>query len=72
VPWHNNARERALRPAVIHRKVTGGFRSQWGAYAYAALATVMDTAKLRAQPVFDTLVKLMGVPVLPYLSRQRA
>jgi transposase len=68
VPWHNNACERALRPAVIHRKVTGGFRSQWGADTYAALATVIDTAKLRAQPIFETLVKLMGAPVLPYLS----
>jgi transposase len=72
VPWHNNACERALRPAVIHRKVTGGFRSQWGADAYAALATVIDTAKLRAQPVFETLVTLMGAPVLPYLSGQSA
>jgi transposase len=72
VPWHNNACERALRPAVIHRKVTGGFRSQWGADAYAALATVIDTAKLRAQPVFETLVKLMGPQVLPYFSGQNA
>jgi transposase len=72
VPWHNNACERALRPAVVHRKVTGGFRSQWGADAYAALATVIDTAKLRAQPVFETLVKLMGPPVLAYLSGQNA
>jgi transposase len=70
VPWHNNACERALRPAVIHRKVTGGFRSQWGADAYAALATVIDTAKLRAQPIFETLVNLIGRPVLPYLSAQ--
>jgi transposase len=72
VPWHNNACERALRPAVVHRKVTGGFRSQWGAEAYAALATVIDTAKLRAQPIFETLVNLMGRPVLPYLSVQSA
>jgi transposase len=68
VPWHNNACERALRPSVIHRKVTGGFRSQWGAEAYAALASVADTAKLHGQSVFETLVRLMGRPVLPYLS----
>lgn len=68
VPFHNNACERALRPAVIHRKVIGGFRSQWGAEAYAALASVIDTAKLRGQPIFDTLVALMGTPVLPLLS----
>lgn len=68
VPPHNNAAERALRPSVIHRKVTGGFRSAWGAQAYAALASVIDTAKLRGQSVFDTLVTLMGRPVLPYLT----
>jgi transposase len=67
VPFHNNACERALRPAVIHRKVIGGFRSQWGAEAYAALASVIDTAKLQGRHVFDTLVALMGSPVLPLL-----
>ncbi len=37
-----------------------------------ALATVIDTAELRAQPVFDTPVHLLGAPVLPYLSAQKA
>ena len=27
----NNDAERALRPVVVHRKVTGGARSDWGA-----------------------------------------
>ncbi len=31
VPATNNDCERALRPSVIFRKVTGGFRSKWGA-----------------------------------------
>jgi transposase len=68
VPSHNNDAERALRPSVVHRKVIGGFRSAWGAHAYAALASVIDTAKLRGQSVFGTLVTLMGPPVLPYLA----
>jgi len=72
VPFHNNACERALRPAVIHRKVSGGFRSPWGAEAYAALASVIDTAKLRTQPVFETLVALMGSPILPLLAAPKA
>jgi len=71
VPFDNNACERALRPSVVHRKVTGGFRSQWGAHAYAALASVIDTARLRGQSVFETLVNLMGKPVLPYLTVQK-
>ena len=70
VPPNNNACERALRPSVIHRKVTHGFRSEWGAHAYAALATVIETAKLQNHKVFDTLVSLMGPPVLPFLAPQ--
>jgi transposase len=70
VPPDNNACERALRPSVIHRKVTNGFRSEWGAHAYAALATVIETAKLQGRNVFDTLVALMGPPVLPFVAPQ--
>ncbi|MBI5351531.1 MAG: IS66 family transposase [Chloroflexi bacterium] len=68
VPAHNNACERALRPSVIHRKVLGSFRSDWGAQAYAALATVLNTAKRNGQSAFQKLVRLMGAPVLHFLS----
>jgi len=68
VPHHNNDCERALRPSVIHRKVSGGFRSQWGADTYANLASVIDSAKATGQAVFPTLVQLMGMPVLQYLG----
>jgi transposase len=69
VPTHNNACERALRPSVIHRKVLGSFRSDWGAQAYASLATVLNTAKRNRQSAFQKLVQLMGTPVLPFLSQ---
>jgi transposase len=68
VPFQNSACERALRPSVIHRKVTGGFRSLWGAQGYAALASVIDTARLQGHNVFECLVDLMGKPVLPFLT----
>jgi len=68
VPPTNNACEQALRPSVIHRKVTNGFRSEWGAKAYAALETVIDTAKLKGRKAFEALVELMGKPVLPFLD----
>jgi transposase len=42
----NNDCERALRPAVVGRKVTNGFRSSWAANADAALRTVIDTERL--------------------------
>jgi transposase len=64
----NNACERALRPSVIHRKVMGSFRSEWGAQAYAALATVLDTAKRKGDNLFQKLVALMGQPILHYLQ----
>ena len=55
---------------MIHRKVTNGFRSEWGAQAYAALATVIETAKLHHHTVFDTLVNLMGPPVFSFPTSQ--
>jgi transposase len=65
VPATNNVAERALRPAVIHRNVTHGFRSQWGADAYAALLSITDTAKLHGRSPFLAILDLMGPPALP-------
>ncbi len=47
VPPTNNTSERRLRPSVIFRKVTNGFRSAWGATAYAAICSVIETGMLR-------------------------
>lgn len=66
VPPTNNQSEQALRTSVIHRKVTNGFRSEWGAETYAALQSIIATAQLRGQKVFETLVNLMGPPVLHF------
>jgi transposase len=41
----NNESERALRPSVIFRKVTNGFRSAWGATGYAALCSIVETGR---------------------------
>jgi transposase len=68
VPPTNNESEQALRGSVIHRKVTNGFRSEWGAKAYAALQTIIATAKQKGEQTFQTLVNLMGPPVLPFLE----
>jgi transposase len=65
VPPTNNVSEQALRTAVVHRKVSGGFRSQWGADAYAALASVIDTAALRGLNAFEAIQALVGKPSLP-------
>jgi hypothetical protein len=55
----NNAAERALRPAVVMRKVTGGSRSEAGAHAWAVLASVLRTAKQQGRDAVQTLKELM-------------
>lgn len=51
----NNASEQALRNSVIYRKVTGGFRSDWGAELYANLISVLETARRQGRSIFATL-----------------
>lgn len=55
----NNAAERALRPAVVMRKITGGSRSAAGAHAWAVLASVMRTAQQQGRHVLDTIKTLL-------------
>ncbi|MGH7041929.1 MAG: IS66 family transposase [Acetobacteraceae bacterium] len=50
VPSTNNVSERALRPSVIFRKVTNGFRCEWGAETNAAFRSVVSTAKANGTP----------------------
>jgi transposase len=65
VPYTNNACERALRPSVIFRKVTGCFRSKWGAEVYAAAASVIGTGRLHGLTALQAVTNaLAGKPVL--------
>ena len=65
VPYTNNACERALRPSVIFRKVTGGFRAEWGAKVYAAAASVIATGRLHRLTALAALrAALAGEPVM--------
>ena len=62
----NNACERALRPAVIQRKVTNGYRAMWAAQGEAAVRTVVDTARLTAGAgVFATILDTLSAPQAP-------
>jgi len=64
VPPTNNASEQALRNSVIYRKVTGGFRTPWGASLYADLISILETARRQGRQCFDTLsAVLAGQPV---------
>jgi transposase/polyhydroxyalkanoate synthesis regulator phasin len=55
----NNAAERALRPAVVMRKITGGSRSEEGARAWAIVASVMRTAEQQGKDVLKSIKTLM-------------
>jgi transposase len=55
VPPTNNISEREIRPSVVFRKVTGGFRSDWGARVHAGYRSITGTARLRGRAALDTV-----------------
>jgi transposase len=62
VPYTNNVSERHLRPSVIFRKVTNGFRCEWGAETYAAFRSVVSTAKANGASVLETVRFVLSAP----------
>src|SRR3954468_6294182 len=54
-PPDNNGSERELRPMVVYRKVTGGFRSAWGPDPCAAVASVVGTAARRGIDAYHAI-----------------
>ena len=68
VPYTNNACERALRPSVIFRKVTGCFRSTTGAKLYAAAVSVIATGRLAGKSALQAITDALA-PAAPALTR---
>lgn len=60
VPPTNNSSEQALRPSVIFRKVTNGFRSEKGKNIFSYFRTVVDTAKKQGQNVFKSILDIFS------------
>jgi transposase len=58
----NNESERALRPSVICRKVTNGFRSRWGAKAYAALCSIVETGRRNGRSALTAIRDALATP----------
>jgi transposase len=58
----NNESERALRPSVIFRKVTNGFRSKWGARAYAALCSIVETGRRNGRSALTAIREALATP----------
>jgi transposase len=51
----NNGSERELRPTATYRKVTGSFRSNWGADLFAAVRSVIGTAARRQIDAYQAI-----------------
>jgi transposase len=65
VPPDNNGSERELRPTATYRKVTGGFRSNWGGDLFAAVRSVVGTAARRGSDAYQAIrAVLYGESVL--------
>ena len=57
----NNGCERDLRPSVIQRKVTNGYRAMWAAEGEADIRTVVATARLKpGTSVFSTILQTVS------------
>jgi len=65
VPPDNNASERELRPTATYRKVTGGFRSHWGADLFAGVRSVIGTAARRGTDAFQAIVTVLRGAAVP-------
>ncbi len=59
VPADNNGSERELRPTATYRKVTGGFRSDWGADLFAGVRSVIGTAARRGVGAYQAIQQIL-------------
>jgi hypothetical protein len=57
----NNDAERALRPVVVHRKVSGGARSDWGAKLVAQMFSFLETVRLQGGNAIAQLCELLSL-----------
>lgn len=59
VPPTNNSSEQALRWSVVFRKITHGFRSDWGAELFAQVRSLVNTARRQGISAFDAISRAL-------------
>jgi transposase len=64
VPLTNNLAERAIRPLVVTRKISGGSRSVEGAKTHAVNMSVIETFCKRKQPLLTSLYSSLVTPTI--------
>jgi len=60
VPSENNAAERAIRPAVVARKISGGTRSPRGSNTASVLRSLFETWALQGQNTIDACREMIA------------
>ena len=60
IPPTNNASEQALRWSVIFRKVTDGFRSDWGRDLFAAVRSIVNTGRRQGFSAFESILAALN------------
>ena len=60
IPPTNNASEQAIRMSTVFRKVTNGFRSDWGRDLFAAVRSVVNTGKRRGLSAFQAIQRALA------------
>jgi transposase len=68
VPPTNNAAERALRPLVVGRKISGGSRSSQGSRTRMILQSVIATWEVRGLDPLAEMLTLLRAPRTPLLE----
>lgn len=64
IPFDNNQAERDLRGLKVQQKVSGCFRSDWGAQAYATIRGYLTTLHKQGQPLLVALTTVFAGQVL--------
>ena len=60
VPSENNAAERAIRPAVVARKISGGTRSSRGSNTASVLRSLFETWTIQGRNTIDACREMLA------------
>jgi transposase len=60
IPPTNNSSEQAIRMSTVFRKVTNGFRSEWGRDLFAAVRSVVNTGKRHGLSAYQAIQKALS------------
>jgi transposase len=60
IPPTHNTSEQAIRMSTVFRKVTNGFRSDWGRDLFAAVRSVVNTGKRQGLSAFQAIQQALS------------